>query len=84
MTEELVYVTHAEARNNFILHLTFNDGSRKLFDMKPVLKLGYPIYEGLDNPEIFKNIELDGWTVTWKNGRADIAPEYLYEHGTPA
>jgi hypothetical protein len=30
---------------------------------------------------VFRNIALDGWTVTWQDGTIDIAPEYLYEHG---
>ena len=32
----------------------------------------------------FSNGQLDGWTVSWQDGRLDIAPEYLYEIGTPA
>ena len=78
------YVTKAEVLHDYVLDLTFSDGSRKHFDMAPILKKDYPVYKGLDDPKVFRDIALDGWTVTWKNGTADIAPEYLYENGIPA
>lgn len=40
-----------------------------------------PAYIPLKNMDIFTNIALDGWTVTWNNGKIDVAPEFLYENG---
>lgn len=33
------------------------------------------------NEATFGDFSLDGWTVTWLNGRIDIAPEHLYAEG---
>ena len=63
------------------LHLTFNNGACKVFDFAQVLAKGMPKFEPLKNLTVFRNIVLDGWTVTWQDGTIDIAPEYLYEHG---
>ncbi len=59
----------------------FNNGACKVFDFAQVLAKGMPIFEPLKNLTVFRNIVLDGWTVTWQDGTIDIAPEYLYEHG---
>lgn len=34
--------------------------------------------------DVFRNISLDGWTVTWLDGAINIAPEFLYEKGINA
>ena len=41
------------------------------------------MYEPLQDTKAFKEIALDGWTVTWKDGTIDVAPEFLYEKGIP-
>lgn len=46
-------------------------------DMSPLFV--YPAFQELKDPKKFVQFGLDG-TVFWANG-ADIAPEYLYEHG---
>jgi len=76
----IIWVVAAEALDNYILRLTFNNGSVKTFDCKPLIQQ-FPIFGPLQNKELFHNITLDGWTVTWENGSIDIAPEYLYEKG---
>ena len=78
--KEPIHVVAAEAQDNHLLKLTFNDGSVKTFDCKPMIKQ-YPVFGPLQDEKIFRDITLDGWTVTWENGSIDIAPEYLYENG---
>ena len=75
--EELIWVNEAEALNNFCLALTFSDGSRKVFDCKPLMNKDSRYRVLLENDN-FKNFDIDGWTVTWMGGTVDIAPEYLY------
>lgn len=77
---ELVWVVRAVALDNYVLQVTFNNGRMKLFDCKPLIK-EFPAFKRLQDDGVFKNIALDGWTVTWDEGRVDIAPEYLYEKG---
>ena len=78
---ELIWITAAKVLEGHKLHLTFNNGACKVFDFAQVLAKGMPIFEPLKNLTVFRNIVLDGWTVTWQDGTIDIAPEYLYEHG---
>ena len=80
---ELIWITAAKVLEGHKLHLTFNNGACKVFDFAQVLAKGMPIFEPLKNLTVFRNIVLDGWTVTWQDGTIDIAPEYLYEHGVP-
>ena len=60
------------------LRLTFNDGTTKQVDVRPLLD--GPIFEPLQDPAYFATMTLDPicGTVVWPNG-ADIAPEALYE-----
>ena len=60
------------------LRLTFNDGTTKQVDLRPLL--GGPIFEPLKDPAYFATMTLDPLcgTVVWPNG-ADFAPEALYE-----
>ena len=78
---ELIWITAAKVLEGHKLHLTFNNGACKVFDFAQVLAKGMPIFEPLKNLTVFRNIVLDGWTVTWQDGTIDIAPEYLYEQG---
>ncbi len=77
---DLVWVVAAEPLDNRILRLTFNNGSVKTFDCKPLIK-EQNVFGALQDEAIFREIALDGWTVTWQNGKIDIAPEYLFEKG---
>lgn len=51
---------------------------KKKVDLTPLL--AFPAYEELKDTKEFERYGVDG-TVFWANG-ADIAPEYLFEHGT--
>jgi hypothetical protein len=58
------------------LRLTFNNGSRKVVNVRPLLEGS--IFEPLLNSEYFARVKLDRvcGTVVWPNG-ADFAPEAL-------
>ena len=60
------------------LRLTFNDGTTKQVNVRPLLD--GPIFEPLRDPAYFASASLDPvcGTVVWPNG-ADFAPEALYE-----
>lgn len=80
--DELLYiwVTEAQPMEDRRLWLKFNDGCIKVFDCKPMIEK-YPIFEPLKDDNVFRDITLDGWTVTWAKGTLDIAPEHLYLNG---
>ena len=73
----MLKVIDVEYKGGYILLCTFNNGEKKTVDMSPLLK--YPAFEELKDENKFVQFGLDG-TIFWANG-ADIAPEYLYEHG---
>lgn len=77
---ELKWVTSAQNLGNYKLALTFNDDKQLVVDCKPLINK-YKLFSPLRDKSVFDNFTLDGWTVTWQNGKIDIAPEYLYEVG---
>ena len=75
----ILLVESAEYMGKYTLLCTFNNGERRKVDLTPLLK--YPAFEELKDESEFERYGVDG-TVFWANG-ADIAPEYLFENGTP-
>lgn len=65
---------------DYELLITFNDCSKKKVDLKPFLT-GDVFGELLDKSK-FIQYGLTRNTIEWANG-ADLAPEFLYENGTP-
>ncbi len=66
--------------SDYTLLCTFSDGVTKKVDLS--ILLNYPAFAELKDINMFKQFGLDG-TLFWANG-ADIAPEFLYEHGMVA
>lgn len=79
----LKWVTAARPMDGYVLHLTFNDGSQRIFDCLPLIEK-YPLYAPLHDKSVFDHVNLDGWTVCWLDGTIDIAPEHLYEQSGAA
>ena len=73
----ILKITDVEYQGGHTLICTFNTGERRKIDLSPLLT--YPAFESLKDEREFEKFGLDG-TVFWENG-ADIAPEYLHEHG---
>ncbi len=76
----IIHVTDVEPCGEYSLRLTFDDGSCKRVNLKPLLE--GPVFDPLLRPELFARVVIDpvGCTIVWPNG-ADIAPETL--HGLP-
>lgn len=62
------------------LWVRFNTGEAKVFDFTPLLDT--PAFVPLKDETVFKNVYIDFGIACWADGDIDIAPEYLYEHGT--
>ena len=73
-------VKKVEARDDYTLALTFEDGERKVFDMKPYLNRG--VFRELNDIEMFKTVRVCFSSVAWAND-ADFDPEALYSLGLP-
>jgi len=76
----MIEVHSVETASDFSLLLTFTNGQRRRFDMRPYLH--YPVFRRLENPGYFALARIDYGTVTWP-GNIDIAPETLYERSMP-
>ena len=72
----LIKVIEANYLKYYQLALKFNDGTSGTVDLENEFR--GPVFEPLKDSEVFKDFELDAWTVCWPNG-ADFAPEFLYE-----
>jgi len=75
----MLKITDADYIKDYELLITFNDGSRKLADLKPYLT--GEVFGGLLDMGQFVQYGLNGYTIEWANG-ADLAPEFLYDIGT--
>ena len=63
-----------------MLILTFDNGQKRLFDVKPYLDLG--IFRELRDVELFNTVHVSFNSVAWAN-EADFDPEALYDGGLP-
>jgi len=71
-------VEEVVADQDFTLLITFNNGEKKRFDVKPYLDTG--IFSELKEPEIFYSVKPFMGSIEWSNG-ADLCPDTLYLDG---
>jgi hypothetical protein len=76
----ILYLTAVQHVRDYVLEVTFNDGSVREVDLEG--ELYGPVFEPLRDPALFARVYLDAETrtATWPNG-ADLAPEFLHEIG---
>ncbi|WP_299443922.1 DUF2442 domain-containing protein [uncultured Rhodospira sp.] len=65
---------------NHHLLVTFTNGERRRFDMRPYLQ--HPVFKPLERPAFFALARVGYGTVVWP-GEIDIAPETLYDRSVP-
>jgi hypothetical protein len=63
--------------NNYLLLLTFENGEKRQFDMKPYLDVG--IFKELKDKNLFNTVKKSFDTIEWAN-EADFDPEILYQY----
>ncbi len=73
-------VREVQPTNDYLLFLTFADGSKKMYDARPLLDK--PIYAILNSLPFFLTARAEYGTVVWSD-EVDIAPEHLYECSVP-
>ncbi|NUM75325.1 DUF2442 domain-containing protein [candidate division KSB1 bacterium] len=77
MLPKVIHVRHV---GGYKLELSFSDGLKGMLDWGPRLRRAKAggIFEPLQHPEYFAQVELWEGTIRWPNG-ADVCPEMLYE-----
>jgi len=69
-------VTEVEPLEDYQLLLTFENGEKRIFDMKPYLDKG--IFRELKDKKKFRAVRVSFDSIKWDN-QTDIDPEILYE-----
>jgi len=69
-----------EAYPDFTLLITFDNGEKRLFDMKPELE--HRVFQRLKNPALFKKAKNQACGIVWDDD-TDIAIEWTYWNGKP-
>ncbi|MFI3156903.1 MAG: DUF2442 domain-containing protein [Methylococcaceae bacterium] len=77
MTPDVVQV---KALSDYCLEAVFENGERRLFDMKPLLS--YPAFSALTEQNLFMKAHAAYGTVVW-NDEIDLSPDTLYLRGHP-
>ncbi len=75
-------VKSVEPLDNFILLITFENGVKKNYDLKPLFSK-YEVFNLLANsPNIFKNVKVDigGYGISW-NSDIDLSCNELWDNG---
>ena len=80
---DLIWINNAKYLGDYRLALTFSNGNERVVDVKDFIAT-HPLFSPLRDKQLFSQFQLDGWTVSWQEGKLDISPEYLYEIGTAA
>ncbi len=68
-------VKEVKPDNDYVLVLTFENGEKKLFDVKPYLNIG--LFQELKNINIFNSVKPFLGSILWENG-LDLCPDTLY------
>ena len=72
----MVDILTVEPREDYTLFLTFSDGKKGLFDVKPYLEEG-SVFKELKNVALFKSVRVSDISIEWANG-ADLCPDCIY------
>lgn len=71
-------VTCVRPLDGYKLLVRFSTGESGVFDMEPLLDA--PAFAPLKDKAEFDRVYIDFGVLTWLDGDADLAPEYVYEH----
>lgn len=69
------YVKSAQPRDDYCLLLTFENGEKRVFDLKPYFDK--PVFAGLKNSALFKTARVVSGSVEW-HGEIDLSYDTLY------
>ena len=76
---DLLKIISAQYISDYWLSVEFNTGEKRRMDFSEIIRL-YPVFQPLQDVEVFKNFVLTD-TLEWLDGKIDIAPEFILEHG---
>jgi hypothetical protein len=74
------YVKHVQAQADYRLAVLFENGERRVFDMKPYLQRG--VFARLQNRAVFQGVRVVAGSVEWP-GELDLSYDTLYLESQP-
>src|SRR5918912_1764488 len=74
------YVKSVRPQEDYCLLLTFENGEKRIFDLKPFLNKG--VFKDLKNVSLFKTARVVAGSVEWQ-GEIDLSYDTLYLSSTP-
>ena len=80
MTCHFIHVNSVIPTVDYKLKLTFENGEKKIFDVRPLLS--QRPWSSLKDLDFFMKAKVLGCSVAW-DMETDIAPEILYEQSIP-
>lgn len=80
MVNELLDVIRVDAKPDYSLNLTLENGEQRVFDMNPLMDK--KPFVRLKGSPLFIKAFVDYGTVVWP-GSIDISPETLYDQSIP-
>ena len=70
-------IVEVEVLDNYELLVTFDNGEKRIKDMKPYLKKG--IFKKLNDKEFFKTVKIAFGTISWGEN-IDLCADSIYEN----
>jgi hypothetical protein len=74
------YVKSVQPKDDYCLWLTFENGEKRIFDLKPYLNKG--VFTKLQNPALFKTARVVSGSVEW-HGEINLSYDTLYLDSAP-
>jgi hypothetical protein len=71
-------IKYVQAEQDFKLLITFDNGEKKSFDVKPYLGIG--VFKDLQDVSLFNSVKPFLGSIQWANG-LDLCPDTLYLEG---
>lgn len=68
-------VINATAKDDYKVLLEFDNGEKRMFDVKPYIKGSW--YGKLSDKPYFSTVKSNGFNIEWMDGQ-DICPDDLY------
>ncbi len=69
-------IKEVEAMEDYKILITFDNGEKRIKDMKPYLEKG--VFKKLKDEQVFKSVKISYGTVTWGED-IDLCADSIYE-----
>jgi Protein of unknown function (DUF2442) len=69
------YIKQVRSMNDYCLHLTFENGEERIFDVTPYLDRG--IFASLKDPKLFSTVRVVAGSIEWSN-ELDLSYDTVY------